>query len=216
MGFQLSHGQFCALLATAVCTISGQLIPSLFLYFKIPLSQSLLKSWLSPNFLEWGIKKQENCYSYFLSSLWDRFRSNSIGTNPTNNQRVPRRPRWYGHTRFLSPVFSIPPGWGPHQPLNNSIAILVTSDALRALQMLQFSSFPLCLFSWVFFLSSKTFGPIKDWAHKREKIWDMSASLRPLCIAQDCVIWYLQRNPFRKLVPGWCEVTWTLDQHAVC
>ena len=110
--FRLSHGQFCALLATAICTVSGQLIPSLFLYFKILLSQSLLKSWLSPSFLEWGIKKQENCYSCFLSSLWHRFRSNFIGTNPTNNQCVPRRPRWYSHTHFSLTCLQHPPRLG--------------------------------------------------------------------------------------------------------
>ena len=82
-------------------------------FLKILLSQSLLKSWLSPNFLEWGIKKQENCYSCFLSSAWDRFRSNFIWTNPTNNQ-CPQEASGIQSHPFLSHLSSASPQAGLH------------------------------------------------------------------------------------------------------
>lgn len=103
---------------------------------------------------------------------------------------------------------------------SQSRAMHPTSDALAALQTLCFSSFPLpFLVLSVFSLHSGHLQLlIKDrpllTRGRRSETCRLSFSLS--LHIQDCVIWCLQRNRFKKPVPGGCVFTGTSDRHAVC
>ena len=141
VGFQLSHGQFCALLFQASLFLHSSFI------LKYYYHKAYLKAGFYPIFLN---EESRNRKTVTLVSL-AQYETDSDPilyelTPPTTSVSQ----GGLGDTVTLislSPVFSSPPGRGPQQPLNNNITILVTSNALRALQMLHFFSFPLCLFS---------------------------------------------------------------------
>ena len=118
----------------------------------------------------------------------------------------------------LPSAFSIPPGQGPRQLLNHNITVVVTSEPSRLSRHCIFPAFHFPLLVFLCF-----FSPIRPFAvvnqrpgsQEGENLEHVGFPL-PLCTAQDCIIWYLQRNRFKKSVPSWCAFTWTLDPHALC